>query len=167
MDRPGVGVAVIIRDENGRILLGKRKNVLNAGLWSLPGGHLEWMEDFEACCRREVKEEVGIEISYPRKVAFSNDRFYKDNRHYITLFFLAEWAGGQVVNAEPDKCYGWEWFDPWSLPDPVWDSVKLVVGELEAEKRQHQLDEIGEDCEDFEDEEDLDSDLYGEEEDCF
>ena len=150
--RPQVGVAVIIRDGKGRILLGKRKNVLNAGLWSLPGGHFEWMETFSECCRREVREEVGIEIRDLWPVCFTNDMFKKEDRHYVTLFFEAKWFSHRVTNMEPEKCYGWKWFQPRKIPKNTWHPVREVVREIENAKQQAQLLVLGEDDETLEDE---------------
>jgi 8-oxo-dGTP diphosphatase len=59
--RPKVGVGVMVL-KNGKVLIGKRKGAHGAGEWAWPGGHLEYMESFEDCARREVMEETGIEI---------------------------------------------------------------------------------------------------------
>ena len=41
--RPVVGVGVLIM-KDGKVLLGRRKNILGDGEFSCPGGHLEYME---------------------------------------------------------------------------------------------------------------------------
>ena len=42
---------VVLRDENGRILLQRRTDF---SFWGLPGGVMEWGEDIETCTRREL-----------------------------------------------------------------------------------------------------------------
>ena len=57
-----IGVAVIY-DDDGRILIDRRKQEgLLGGLWEFPGGKIEPNETFEDCVRREIKEELDIEI---------------------------------------------------------------------------------------------------------
>jgi len=72
-------VAGILRDERGRILLAQRPPGKHlAGLWEFPGGKCEPGESPENALRRELHEEVGVEIgaiekliavpwSYPQK----------------------------------------------------------------------------------------------------
>lgn len=55
-----VGIACIHR--NGRYLIGKRK-AKDGGFWEFPGGKREGKESIRACLKREVKEELGIEVS--------------------------------------------------------------------------------------------------------
>ena len=46
--------------KNGKVLLSKRKGSHGEGEFAFPGGHLEYMEGFADCARREVQEEYGI-----------------------------------------------------------------------------------------------------------
>jgi A/G-specific adenine glycosylase len=57
-----IGVAVIW-NEQGQILIDKRpQKGLLGGLWEFPGGKLEPPETVAECIRREIREELGIEI---------------------------------------------------------------------------------------------------------
>ena len=57
-----IGVAVIY-NEIGQILIDRRSNTgLFGGLWEFPGGKCEPDETVENCIRREVLEEIDIEI---------------------------------------------------------------------------------------------------------
>jgi 8-oxo-dGTP diphosphatase len=125
-ERPKVGVAVIVAKDK-KVLLGKRKNAIGEGLWAFPGGHIEYGESIEYCSEREVLEETGIKIKNIRQVTFTNDIFEKEEKHYITLFMIAEYASGTVNVMEPDKCERWEWF-PWdNLPSPVFKPITNLL----------------------------------------
>ncbi len=63
-----IGVAVI-QGDNGDILIDRRrKEGLLGGLWEFPGGKIEPGETVEACIRREIQEELGIDIEVGEKV---------------------------------------------------------------------------------------------------
>lgn len=126
MERPKVGLGVLIRREN-KILLGKRKNAHGEGSWCAPGGHLEGGESFEECVRRETEEEVGISIKNVRFAAVTNDIFTEESKHYVTIFMVADFEDGEVTLKEPDKCEKWEWFEWNKLPEPLFlPNVNLV-----------------------------------------
>ena len=56
-------VAGVIRDKRGRILLARRTEGRDlAGLWEFPGGKHEADETSETALKRELHEELGIEI---------------------------------------------------------------------------------------------------------
>jgi A/G-specific adenine glycosylase len=58
-----IGVAVIWNDQD-QILIDRRKQEgLLGGLWEFPGGKIEPDESVEACIRREIQEELGIQVS--------------------------------------------------------------------------------------------------------
>jgi A/G-specific adenine glycosylase len=57
-----IGVAVIYNDA-GQILIDRRpEKGLLGGLWEFPGGKIEPNETVEACIKREILEEIDIEI---------------------------------------------------------------------------------------------------------
>ena len=86
--RPKVGIAVYILNDKLQVLFMLRKNVTGAGRWCPPGGHLEMGEEWIDCVKREVKEEVGLEIEDAELWAVNNNIMGPD-RHYINLDFLA------------------------------------------------------------------------------
>ena len=118
MQRPGVGVGVIVIKDN-KILLGKRKNAHGAGCWAFPGGHLEFNETLNECAIRETFEETGIKIKNLRTSTFTNDIFEKENKHYITCYVLADHDSGIPQAKEPHKCERWDWFSWEELPSPL------------------------------------------------
>jgi 8-oxo-dGTP diphosphatase len=114
---PRVGVAVIIKDKFGKILIGRRVSDHGYDTWSIPGGHLEKFETPEDCVIRETKEECGINIKSLKPDIFINNFFKETNKHYVTLYFIAnKWSGIPIVK-EPNKMIEWIFCDINELPD--------------------------------------------------
>ncbi|MEM7796755.1 MAG: A/G-specific adenine glycosylase [Cyanobacteria bacterium P01_C01_bin.118] len=96
-----IGVAVIY-DDNGHILIDRRKQEgLLGGLWEFPGGKIEPNETVEDCVKREIKEELGIEIEV-------NDRLITVNHAYshfkVTLnVFNCTHLSGEPQTIECDE----------------------------------------------------------------
>jgi 8-oxo-dGTP diphosphatase len=57
--RPVVGIVAAARTRDGRWLLVRRGDT---GAWALPGGTLEWGEEFRRAITREVFEETGARV---------------------------------------------------------------------------------------------------------
>ena len=55
-----VGCGVLVENREGKVLLQKRSDT---GEWCVPGGALELGETYAEAATREVREEVGIEVS--------------------------------------------------------------------------------------------------------
>lgn len=125
---PKVGVGVIIVNERGEILVGRRKKG-PAQFYSIPGGHLELGETFEAAAKREIKEETNLDIENPQVVVLTNNlaTYQKEGVHYISVILLAKDFSGSLENREPNKCEAWLWVDPKKLPLPHFDASQRGV----------------------------------------
>ena len=67
-DRFGLSVKALVRSRADRYLLLRRSPDcrIDAGLWDLPGGKVDGGEDFAAALLREVREEIGLDITLER-----------------------------------------------------------------------------------------------------
>ncbi|MFH1192279.1 MAG: NUDIX domain-containing protein [bacterium] len=120
---PKVGIGIfIIKD--GKVLLTKRKGSHGEGEYAFPGGHLEYMESFEDCAKRETMEEAGIEIENIRFQLLANVKKYAP-KHYVHIALFADWKSGEPKILEPDKCEGWGWYSLDNLPEPMFEMCKL------------------------------------------
>lgn len=99
--------AAIIENENGQILIARRKKgKAQEGLWEFPGGKIEHNETVEECLKRELLEEMNIEIE-PYEPFGVNDHSYGDLR--IRLFaFKARFMGGEMMLVDHDQ---YQWVD--------------------------------------------------------
>ena len=125
-NRPKVGIGVIIIKDN-KVLFGKRKSAHGHGTWCFPGGHLEYGESWEDCAVRETTEETDITIKNIRFSAVTNDIYPTEEKHYITIFMLADFDSGEVKIMEPEKCEEWGWFEWTNLPQPLMIAVENLL----------------------------------------
>ena len=124
-EKPLVGVGVMIM-RGGRVLLGKRKGAHGEGEYSFPGGHLEHMESFEDCAKRETFEECGIEIENLRFQLLANVKKYAP-KQYIHVGLIADWKSANPKILEPDRCESWVWYGLDSLPEPLFEMSRLSI----------------------------------------
>jgi ADP-ribose pyrophosphatase YjhB (NUDIX family) len=123
-----VGAAVLIEDEQNRLLLMKRSD---SGCWDPPGGAVELGEVVETAARREVREETGLEFGKMSLFGvFSGpELFYRypngDEVYNVTIVYLARFTGGDVhLNGEHTA---WDWFAPADIPDNISPPIKPVI----------------------------------------
>lgn len=126
--RPRIGVGVVIVNENGHILVGRRKGSF-AQKYSIPGGSIDMGETFEATAIREIKEETNLDILEPKVISVTNnlETFKEEGKHYVSVVLLVKKYSGELKNMEPEKCEGWKWVDPQNLPLPHFDASRLGV----------------------------------------
>ena len=112
--------------KDGKVLLGKRKGSHGEGEYSFPGGHLEYMESFGECARRETREECGIEIDNIRFQFLSNVIKYAP-KHYVHIGLTADYKNGEPKVLELEKCESWDWYAIDDLPQPIFEMCQQGI----------------------------------------
>ncbi|HXV13881.1 MAG TPA: A/G-specific adenine glycosylase [Candidatus Krumholzibacteria bacterium] len=66
---PTARIAVGVVARRGRVLITRRaESAMLGGLWEFPGGKIRDRESAEAACRREIREETGLDVDVLAKV---------------------------------------------------------------------------------------------------
>ena len=95
VQRPNFRVSVIIINDKQEILLVQHRKV-NRYYWVLPGGRIEYGEDFATCAVRELKEETNLDVKFG-KVVFLSEAIAPDrSRHIINIYATGEVLGGEL-----------------------------------------------------------------------
>lgn len=89
---------IIIR--GGRVLLTRRAHPPYAGTWDLPGGFLDGAETPEAGMRRELKEELGIEVRDVKVLGFLMDRYGLGGLPILNVVFRVTPEPGPIRPAD-------------------------------------------------------------------
>lgn len=118
-------------ERDGKILLGKRKNVWGEGMYSSPTGHVDAGERMIDAAKRELEEETGIAADEFEIICVGMVPEYsiggKKADPYSCFALKAVGWEGEPRLTEPDRCYGWEWHSPLELPEPMFPPVKAIV----------------------------------------
>ncbi|MGD9948892.1 MAG: NAD(+) diphosphatase [Desulfobulbus sp.] len=121
---PRITPAVMVLVHRGDELLLARSPHFTPGVFSALAGFVEPGETLEQCAKREVREEVGIEIKnicYFRSQSWP----FPDS---LMVAFIAEYAGG-VLTLDATEIEAADWFLPDALPtlpDPMTLSRQLI-----------------------------------------
>jgi NAD+ diphosphatase len=108
---PRISPAMMVLITRGRQLLLARGHHFPPGRYSALAGFLEAGETIEQAIRREVHEEVGVDIDGLRYFGSQSWPF----PHSLMIAFRAEWAAG-MIRVDPHELADAQWFDPDDLP---------------------------------------------------
>ena len=111
--------AVIFNDE-GQVLLLKHRFRAGSG-WGIPGGFLELGEQPEEALRRELREEIGLEVQH---VEIFTARTFKRPRQAEILFRCRANAEVKSKTIEVERA---EWFSVHSLPAGLPNDQRLLI----------------------------------------
>ncbi|MCG6202398.1 GDP-mannose mannosyl hydrolase [Psychromonas antarctica] len=113
---PLISIDIIVRNDKGQILLGKRTNRPAQGYWFVPGGRVLKDEPFERAFNRLMKAELGLNKAQSSFKGiyqhFYDDNFFGDKftTHYIVLAYDISF-NGELSSLPVDQHSNYQWFD--------------------------------------------------------
>ena len=118
--RFAVTAGAVITDARGRVLLLKHRFRPGTG-WGMPGGFMEIGEQPDEALRRELREEVGLEVE---KLKVFTTRAFKRPKQ-VEIVFTAQAIGDpDQLSFEIQKA---AWFPPQDLPKELpKDQAQLI-----------------------------------------
>ena len=122
---PSPGVVVLVEDED-RVLLGKRSDsVFGGGKWCLPGGFIEFNEDFLSTGVREFKEETGLNIEAVSILSVVTN-FLSSDLHTLVVVLLGRMMGGHPTPGDDIAELGWFQMAE-SLPEMAFEADQHII----------------------------------------
>ena len=105
----GIAVKAIIKNEEGKYLVLYKSEAedINPKEIDIPGGRMKFGENAQESLKREIGEEIGVEIEIikPSRVW----GFVKNDLHLVGITFLAKYVSGEFrLSGEHTK---YEWID--------------------------------------------------------
>ena len=132
-----LGCSAAIFDEQGRVLLTKRKD---NGQWCLPSGGVEPGESVAEGCEREVFEETGLSVKVKRLVGVYSHSdqlvIYPDGNkvQIFALHFQAEMIGGKLGLSDETTDFGYFTLDEIEVLDVSFRHKDRIMDTLANQK---------------------------------
>jgi 8-oxo-dGTP diphosphatase len=102
----------IIAGDDGRVVLILRKNEPLG--WALPGGFVDYGEELGKACRREAKEETGLDVELVEQLFTYSDPKRDPRKHTISTVYACRVRGGLLEAA--DDAQDARWFAEAEVP---------------------------------------------------
>ena len=122
---PRVAAGALFFDDRGRVLL---VHPTYKDTWDIPGGYVERGESPAAACRRELKEELGIDREPLRLISVDwapNDR---EGDKILFMFDCGNLGTDEArIRLPADELDRWEWVAPDELDNYVIDRISHRV----------------------------------------
>ena len=115
-----VTAGALIFNDRGEVLLLKHRFRAGSG-WGIPGGFLESGEQPEEALRRELREEIGLEVE---KVEIFTARSFRKLRQVEILFRC---RANDAVKPRTIEVERGEWFSVQSLPAGLPRDQRLLI----------------------------------------
>jgi len=90
---PRIGSALLVQDDNSRILLGQRNKDPQRGSWVIPGGKIHAFESIAEAAVRELQEETGLTVEVGRQFK-AYEIVNPPDEHRIVIYSWAKVIGG-------------------------------------------------------------------------
>lgn len=129
---PGVGVAALVEDEAGRILMIRRgPGATQSGLWAIPAGYVDYGEDVREAAARELLEETGLEVEIGEPV-FVASNFHDPAKLTVGIWLRGTVVGGRLAPGDDADEAGYFALD--ELPPLAFDTDEALFARLRRQR---------------------------------
>lgn len=125
---PSLAVDVIVRIDR-RILLIERRNEPTG--WAIPGGFVEKGETVETAARREIREELSVELEELRRWKVFSDPERDPREHVVSVCFKARGTGQPRAGTDAANARAFSSHKPW--PELVFDHRTILEDYVTSE----------------------------------
>ena len=119
----------LIKDDSYLMLYrNKKENDMNEGKYLGIGGHIEPGETKEEACKREIKEETGLDVNRLDYHGFVE--FYNDDYQEMMYLFTSDDFSGELIECN-EGTLSWVKIDK-VLDLNIWEGDKLFLPKLKT-----------------------------------
>jgi len=108
-----VVVSATIENNSGKILLVKSPKWFDK--WTMPGGHIEPGESMAEAIKREIQEELNLEVKPITIISFGeliDSRDFHRPAHFIYFDFLCKLENGDDIKLDNEEIADYIWVTP-------------------------------------------------------
>jgi len=121
------GVRCLVESEDGREVLLVKHTYMYRNYWSAPGGKRNKNESLEETAKREIREELGIDIYDARKVGEYNARSHF--RFDKVGLFVAKTKDKNFKKDEGEILEA-KWFEKNNLPESIFIATRQILEKI-------------------------------------
>jgi 8-oxo-dGTP diphosphatase len=130
VDKTQIIVSAGLISRDGKYLINKRPEGCHlAGYWEFPGGKQEKGETLEECLKREIKEELGLEIDIEQEILSVHHEYETKE---VTLHFFVCTPFKENPQAREGQEISWvhpDELNKYKFPPPDLDVIKFITSQ--------------------------------------
>lgn len=121
-----IGVGIICNHKRDILIDRRRAEGEMGGLWEFPGGKVEPNETIQECIKREIKEELGIDVSVGECLTIIEHQY---PQFQVTLFVhYCQYIEGipQAIECEEVRWINLSEIDKYTFPEANYEIIDLL-----------------------------------------
>ncbi len=122
---PSPTVTVLVVQGETLLLCLREERMFRGGKWCMPGGFMDFGEDFLTAGRREVREETGLEVRI-KSILSVTSSFHAPEMSSISVVMLAEPIGGEASPQDETQAVSWHPFHE-PLPEMAFEHHEHLI----------------------------------------
>lgn len=133
MEKIGIGIGIIIKNKENKILMLLRNDDAKKadsdmrleGTWTLPSGKVKFWETIEEAGIRKTKQECNLDVSKIKVICVQND--VNKYAQFATFGLIAEEYSGNIKLPKTDELVKYDWFAVNDMPENTCIPTRRII----------------------------------------